>query len=310
MKIAFMGSSSFSAIICEHIINSGYNVSTIYTRLPKPKGRGKNLEITEVHKLALEKNIEIQTPKTFKNKDNQDEFIKHNFDVAIVASYGLILPISVLNAPQYGCINIHASVLPFYRGASPIHMAIANGESETGITIMQMDEGLDSGDIIDIQKIDIKESTYFDSLYNQLAHISCPLIIKTLNKLKNNEPLLKTPQNHALATFTKVLQKEDGLLNFNNNVIDVYNKIRAFSLYPSTYFYYKNELIKIIKAQSHIEKHSHTIGSIVSLNPLMIACRDGLLEILELQRQGKNILKSKDFLNGFKLNINDVIEEK
>ena len=310
MKIAFMGSSSFSAIICEHIINSGYNISTIYTRLPKPKGRGKNLDITEVHKLALEKNIEIQTPKTFKNKDNQDEFITHNFDVAIVASYGLILPSSVLNAPKYGCINVHASILPFYRGASPIHMAIASGESETGITIMQMDEGLDSGDIIDIKKIDIKENTYFYELYNQLAHISCPLIINTLNKLSNNEPLLKTQQNHPLATFTKVLQKEDGLLNFNNNVIAVYNKIRAFSLYPSSYFYYKNELIKIIKAQPHIKQHSHTTGSIVSLNPLMIACRDGLLEILELQRQGKNILKSKDFLNGFKLNINDIIEEK
>ncbi len=308
MKIAFMGSSSFSAIICEHILNSGYEISTIYTRAPKPKGRGKQLHITELHQLALKKNIAIQTPKTFKNIDNQEEFKTHNFDVAIVASYGLILPLSVLNAPKYGCINIHASILPFYRGSSPIHMAIANGEIKTGITIMQMDEGLDSGDIIDIQTIEILQDTYFEELHNNLAHISCPLIIKTLNKLKNNELLIKTPQDHSLATFTKILQKEDGIINFNNNITNVYNQIRAFSLYPSAYFYYKNELIKIIKAQPHFVKDSHKEGTIISLQPLMISCKNGLLEIIELQRQGKNVLKAKDFLNGFKLNLNDIIQ--
>ena len=308
MKIAFMGSSNFSAIICEYILNAGYEIATIYTRSPKPKGRGKNLEITEVHKLALSKNIAVETPKTFKLKDNQEEFKKNNFDVAIVASYGLILPASVLSSPKYGCINIHASILPYYRGASPIHMAIANGETQTGITIMQMDEGLDSGDIIDTKSININQNTYFNELYDELAHLSCNLIIKTLEKLKNNKQLIKTPQNHSLATFTKILQKEDGKLNFNNNILDIYNKIRAFSFYPSTYFYYKNELIKIIKAQPHITNHSFKFGSIISLNPLMIACKDGLLEVINLQRQGKNILYSKDFLNGFKLNVNDIIE--
>jgi methionyl-tRNA formyltransferase len=307
MKICFMGSSIFARIICEYLLNKNIQIDCIYTQAPKPKGRGKHLELTDLHSMALKYNIPVETPANFKEEATKTTFKNYNFDLALVASYGIILPQFILDCPTYGCINVHGSILPKYRGASPIQMALHNGEKTTGITIMQMDKGMDSGDIITTKEININYPIEFNDLYKQLAELSCEALLNTILELKHNGKVNKTPQNHNLATFTKILTKEDGRINFNLHANSIVNKILAFNPFPSTYFYYKEEPIKILQAIAYEKNHNNKIGEVINLNPLTIAVNNSILEIKVLQRAGKNPLNAKDFLNGFKLNIGDIL---
>jgi methionyl-tRNA formyltransferase len=302
-----MGSSIFATIICEYLITKNIKIDCIYTQTPKPKGRGKHLELTDLHVMALKYDIPVETPINFKDDLTKTTFKNYNFDLALVASYGIILPQFILDCPKYGCINVHGSLLPKYRGASPIQMALHNGEKTTGITIMQMDKGMDSGDIITTQEIDINYPIEFNDLYKKMAELSCEPLLNTIIELKNNGKINKTPQNHDLATFTKILKKEDGRINFNVNANAIVNKILAFNPFPSTYFYHNQEAIKILQAKAHEKNHTNKIGEVISLNPLMVAVNNSILEINILQRAGKNPLNAKDFLNGFKINVGDIL---
>lgn len=306
MKICFMGTPSFASSALVALLKHNYNVACIYTKEPKKRGRGNQVSYTEVHQLALKHNIPCRTPKSLKKSlAEQEWFIKQGFDLAIVASYGLILPESILKAPKYGCWNIHASLLPAWRGASPIQMAIANGDKATGITIMQMDKGLDTGDIILQESLPIHETTTFVELYNQLADLGASLLLKTLDLLKQNK-IKKTKQDDALATFAGLLNKEDGYLNFNEKADVLHRKVNAFNPFPSTVIHYKED-IKVLATTPLLQNHNSPCGTILSANPLQIACKNSILQINILQRQGKKPLNAKEFVKGFPFNVGEKV---
>ncbi|XWO14175.1 Methionyl-tRNA formyltransferase [Candidatus Hepatincola sp. Pdp] len=303
MKICFMGTPSFASVTLNALLQNNYNVACVYTKEPKKRGRGTAVSKTEVHKIALQHNIPCRTPKSLKKSAAEQEFFEaQKFDLAIVASYGLILPERVLNAPKYGCWNIHASLLPRWRGASPIQMAIASGDKKTGITIMQMDQGLDTGDIILQESIPINNNTTFEELYNQLANLGANLLLKTLAQLQQHTMvktnIVRTKQNDALATFTRLLTKADGYLDFHESAAVLHRKVNAFNPFPSTSMYYK-ENIKVLATTPLLQHHDKPCGTILSVTPLQIACYESVLQINMLQRQGKKPLVAKEFVKGF-----------
>ncbi|MCL2566986.1 MAG: methionyl-tRNA formyltransferase [Alphaproteobacteria bacterium] len=311
MKICFMGTPSFAAAALQSILNAGYNIACVYTRAPKPAGRGQKVIQSAVYDLALLHNIEIQTPKSLrKSAEEQEKFLSQNFDLVVVASYGLILPKAIIKAPRFGCLNIHGSLLPRWRGASPIQMAIASGDKKTGITIMQMDEGLDTGDMLLKKEIPITQKTNFLSLYHDLTNIGAELIVNALELLQKGQ-LVKEKQDDRLATFAPILTKEDGLLNFNETAQQINNKVRGFNPFPSTYFYYKNEVIKVLECEVYADSSNYQCGKIINTNnkELLIACKDSIIKINKLQRSSKKPLPTEEVLKGFEFENGYVINK-
>ncbi|MDR2007725.1 MAG: methionyl-tRNA formyltransferase [Alphaproteobacteria bacterium] len=301
MKICFMGTPTFASAALQSILQAGYDVDCVYTRLPKPAGRGQKVITSSVYDLATEYGIEIQTPKSLrKSTEEQEKFLSYNFDLVIVASYGLILPSQVINAPKYGCLNIHGSLLPRWRGASPIQMAIASGDTTTGITIMQMDYGLDTGDMLLKREVAITQDTTFLSLYNELTLLGAELIVEALNLLQQGK-LVRQKQDDSLATLAPILTKEDGLLNFNTTAQEINQKVRGFNPFPTTYFYYKDEVIKVLETEVVADAHGYTCGEIINKNnkELLIACKNSAIKINKLQRPSKKPLLTEEVLRGF-----------
>ncbi|MFL1780534.1 Methionyl-tRNA formyltransferase [Candidatus Hepatincolaceae symbiont of Richtersius coronifer] len=319
MQICFMGTSIFAVKVLQKLLDNNQPVSCVYTKAPKRQGRGSQITPQEVHTLAIKHNIEVRTPHNLRDPEDQAQFINSNFDLAIVASYGIILPEIILKAPKYGCINVHASLLPKWRGASPIQMALINDEI-TGITIMQMDKGLDTGDILLKASLKINKNSTFTSLSQELGELGSELILKTLALIKTNK-LVNLPQNNGLATYAKMLTKEQGKIDFNENCEIIEKKIRAFQPFPSTYINYNQEIIKILGAQALVQDSKEYIdirsytgldktiknGTILNTNPLVVKCGEGLLKITRLQRQGKQALEVKEFLKGFIFKKNDIM---
>ncbi|MGV3278985.1 methionyl-tRNA formyltransferase [Rickettsiales bacterium LUAb2] len=310
MNICFMGSPLFAATILQNLLNNKYNITAVYTKAPASKNRGLKITRSPVHDLALTNNIKVYHPINFKNQIDVEEFTKQNFDLAIVAAYGLLLPLTILNAPKLGCINIHASLLPKWRGAAPIERSIAAGDHETGITIMQMEKGLDTGDMLNIGTIAITDQTTAKDLYQDLANLGSKLINQTLQQLSNNHNLSKTPQNHNLATYAKKLNKEEGKIDFNEESAIIERKIRAFNIFPSSYFIYNGELIKVHKAKISNNSFSFSPGTIINNhNCLVISTGNNTsIELEILQRSGKKALPIIEFLKGFNFQINDIIQ--
>lgn len=308
MKICFMGTPDFALKALDTLIKNGYNVVCVYTKEPKAKGRSSKLIHTPVAQYAFAHNIAVKHPKTLKLAVVQEEFLKQKFDLVVVAAYGLILPKVILESPKYGCINIHASLLPKWRGASPIQMAIKNQDTQTGITTMLMDEKMDTGDILLQQATAILSTTTFESLWNELGDIGAHLIVKTIKQLENGtlEPL---KQDNTLATYAPILKKEDGQLNFNKSATEIASTIRAYNPYPSTYFTYNNIVIKVKRAAVvSAPNHNFKSGEIISAKPLLIACQKDYLQPLVLQKAGKNPLEVEEFLRGFTFKVGDVLE--
>ena len=293
-----MGTPSFALEALKSLINHNYNVVSVYTKAPKPNGRGGVISKTEVHKFAEELNIPVFTPKSLKKKEAIEEFLEQKIDICIVASYGLILPKAIIEAPKFGCINIHGSLLPKWRGASPIQMAIKHGDTITGITTMKMSEGLDDGDMLLKEEIPITPETTFLSLYNKMTKVGAKIIIPTINGVINGsiEPI-KQDEQHV--SYAPIIKKEDGLIDFNKDAIEIDRMIRAFNPFPSTYFYNNNYQLKILKSKPIIENHNYKIGEIISLKPLLIACKQNILEIQIIQREGKKPLPSSEFVKGY-----------
>ncbi len=313
MKICFMGTPTFASKALLAILNAGYEISCVYTRAPKPAGRGYKIITSSVYDLAIEKNIEIETPKSFKRSiDEQQKFLDKKFDLVIVASYGLILPKSIIESPKYGCLNIHGSLLPKWRGASPIQMSIANGDSETGITIMKMDEGLDTGGMLLKKSVPITNNTTFLSLYEELGNIGAELIVQALDLLKKGK-LVPEKQNDDLSTHALILKKEDGLINFNESALSINQKVRGFNPFPSTYFNYQNEVIKVLETEviTDIDTSSYSCGEIISRGnnkELLITCKNNVIRITKLQRPSKKPLLTEELLKGFQFETGYIIE--
>ncbi len=251
LKIIFMGTPDFAVPALQALIGSMHNVIAVYTQPPRPKGRGHQIQKSPIHETADANNIPVFHPVNFKNNDDKEAFSNLQADIAVVAAYGLILPQAILDAPKHGCLNIHGSLLPRWRGASPIQHAIWKGDSESGNTIMQMERGLDTGPMILKQSTPITETTTAQDLHDQLANMGGDMILQVLNDLHTNHHLNSIAQDNASMTYAPLLSKEDGYIDPNASPKEIDQQIRALNPWPGTYINGLKGRVKILKA--HVE---------------------------------------------------------
>lgn len=305
MKIVLFATPEFAIPTLELINNSNHEIVAVYTKMAKPQGRGMQLQNTPIYEKATELGLKVFTPKTLKNPEEWEKLKEFNADIFVVVAYGLILPKEVINITKYGCINIHPSLLPRWRGASPLQRAIMAGDKETGVCIIVLGEGLDDGDILACKKIKIDDDMDIESLHNQLSIEGANLMLKCLDDIEKNKKIIATPQASEGMLYAEKIDKEEGKLNFNDPIDKIYNTIRAIGLLTGTYFEYNNERIKILKAKiqkslTENEKKLQNGEIIITKNDLSIKCSNGLLKPLILQREGKKALDVAEFVKGFK----------
>ena len=315
LKFIFFGSSEFSVIILKHLVEAGYLPLAIVTVPDQPVGRKQILTPTPVKILALEKNIPILQPEKLDELVGNKNFCSILPELFIVASYGKIIPKNILDLPKFGSLNVHPSLLPKYRGASPIQAALLNGKKETGITIMLMDEKMDHGPILSSAKCLISETENFSELHNRLAKMGAELLIATMpnflaGKIKPKE------QIHNQASFCKIIQKQDGEINWQKSAEEIYNQWRAYADWPGVYSQLavnnKQLSIKFIE-KCMVETRHWRVSTNTNIKPgeffvdnknLFITCgNNSSLEIIKLQIEGKNIMPANDFINGYLKNF-------
>jgi methionyl-tRNA formyltransferase len=302
MNIIFMGSPDFALPTLEALIASEHTVVGVYSQPPKPAGRGKKDRKTAIHTLAEKHSLPVFTPKSLKGKKEQDDFKTLSADIAVVAAYGLILPKAILSACPKGCINIHPSLLPRWRGAAPIQRTIMAGDKETGVCIMQMDEGLDTGDILVQEMLEIEEHMNAGLLHDSLAELGAQLILQTL---KNN--YVPKPQGEKDTTYAEKISKQEAAIDWSLDAKVIYNHIRGLSPWPGAYFTFNGERIKLLAAEWHEPDHRAPAGTALDEH-LTISCGKGTLTPLELQRAGKKPMPRDVFLRGFDIPTGTVLE--
>ena len=296
MNIVFMGTPEFAVPSLHALIQQpGYTVTGVFTQPDKPVGRKQILTPPPVKELALQYNIPVFQPKSLKNEKTVEILGKLNPDVIVVAAYGKILPKSVLTFPQYGCINVHASLLPKYRGAGPIQWCILNGETKTGITTMFMGEGLDTGDMLEKVETPIGENETADSLYARLSEMGAPLLLSTLKKLEEGT-LTPKKQDDALSCYAPMLTKELSPIDYNRTAREVHNQIRGLSSWPCATTTYKGKRLKVY--ESRLADGQGEPGTLLSDEKLIVACKEGAVEFLSVQYEGGKRLPAADFLRG------------
>lgn len=304
MKIVFMGTPDFAGEALKALLESEHQVLAVFTQPDKPKGRGNKLSYPPVKEIALDNGLPVYQPVRIRDEESLSLIKELSPDLIVVAAYGKILPKELLNVPKFGCINIHASILPKYRGSAPIHWAIINGEKETGITIMQMDEGMDTGDILLIDRTEISEDENTGDLFQKLAILGGKLLLEALKKLENDQ-IVPLKQNNDEATYAPMLKKEDELLNWDMSALDLHNKIRGMNPWPGVYTFFRGERLKIQKSLLIDEEKDtgYTPGEIIDITSegIYIATLKGIIALVTVQPAGKKQLDSKDFVNGYKV---------
>lgn len=302
MKIVYMGTPDFAVPALNALISSHHDVCAVFCQPDKPKGRKMIMTAPEVKVCAVENNIPVYQPQSFKNSDATDIIKKLNPDIIVVAAYGKILPTEVLETPKYGCINIHGSLLPKYRGAAPIQKAVLDGEKYSGVTIMRMAQGIDTGDMIMSEKTQIKENETSGELFDRLANIGAELVLKALDAFENNTVTF-TKQDESKATHTSKIDKSACPIDFSKTNIEVHNKVRGLNPWPVATCTFNGKRLKVYS--THLKDNNGEPGKVVSVNPLIVACKKGSVEILEIQPEGKKRMLSKAFVLGHKIEIGD-----
>ncbi len=309
MKIVFMGSPEFAVASLGALIHSGHEVSLVVTQPDKPAGRGQKVTPCAVAAFAREEGIPIVQPQSLKNNAELIDKLKALApDVIVVVAYGKILPKELLQIPRLGCMNVHSSLLPKYRGAAPINWAIINGEKETGVTTMFINEKMDEGDILLQCATEIMDHDTAETLHDHLAAMGAELLIKTLDQVKHHE-LKGEPQNHALATYTPKLKKDDGLIDWQMSAVKIYDRIRGLQPWPRAFTHLpddKENLLTIFEAAPLDVPSKEAPGTVTSLEKgIFVATGDGQLCILELQLPGKKRMPAIEYLKGSKLKVGD-----
>ncbi len=288
MKVIFMGTPDFALPTLNYLLQN-HEVIAVYTQMPKMAGRGNKITKTPVHELALENGVEVVTVPNFKNKEDIEKFKSFNADIAVVAAYGLILPQQIIDAPKLGTINVHASLLPRWRGAAPIERAIEAGDKKSGVTIMEVVQALDAGRMYMTKEVQIDENTTGQVLHDKLALEGAVLLHKVLSNFEN---ILPVEQDENLVTYAKKIDKAECEINFNLPADVLLRKIKAFSPYPAMFFEKNNERFKILDARVTTTKEE-----------LSFLCSDGkYITPTIMQRQGKKPMNVKDLLNGLPKN--------
>lgn len=297
LKIIFMGTPEFAVPTLKELLKEKLDIAYVYTQPPKKSNRGLKIEKTPIHLEAEKNNLKVHYPTSLKNEGELDFFKKINADLAIVVAYGQIIPENFLNLSKNGFINIHASLLPYWRGAAPIQRAIMNGDKFTGISIMKIEKGLDTGPVMLSERVEINNQLNYGLLSDQLSILGSKLIIKAIDLIVKDKAKFQE-QDHNKATHAKKITREDEEISWNNNADKIVRQINALNPTPGACFKFKNERIKIWKAE--VKDQKGKIGSTLNEN-LLIACKDFAIQVLELQRPGKKIQKVKEFLLGFKI---------
>ena len=296
MKLAFMGSPDFAVPALETLVAAGHEVAVVYTQPPKPAHRGQKETPCPVHQAALALGLAVRTPLRLRKNEKEAAFFRSlHLDAAVVAAYGLILPAEFLHAPRRGCLNIHASLLPRWRGAAPIQAAILAGDAETGITIMQMDEGLDTGPMLLREATPIGRQDTAAALHDRLAAIGARLILRALDEMP-----VPVAQDEALSTYAPKLSREDARLNFTKPAIDLERQIRAFTPWPGSLALLGDVVLKILAAEVVPGNPEAVPGEILD-DQFTIACGEGALRPTKIQRAGKTAMSAREFLRGFAL---------
>ena len=295
MKLVFMGTPKFSVPALKALDQSKHQICAVYSQPPRPSGRGKKLNFSDVHKEALDLGLTVHTPRNFKSEKDQKIFRELKADIAIVVAYGLILPSQILSSPKFGCVNIHASLLPRWRGAAPIQRAIMEGDDETGICIMKMDNGLDTGPVLSSRKIQIKENDTAKILSERLSLLGSNLIIEVLDKLSDYKVQM---QSTVGITYASKIHKSEAKIDWSLPAQTIDRKIRALSPFPGAWTEINGERVKLLA--SKVVDEEHEAGMVLDTG-FSIACGQKAIEITEAQRPGKSSQKSDVFLRGFRL---------
>jgi len=308
MKIIFFGTSEFSAKILQSLFdNKDFSIGLVVTTPDKPVGRKQILTSSDVSLLADKLNLKVVKPQKLSAVEVLNEVSSVAADMFVVAAYGKILPQSILDIPKQGCINIHASLLPKYRGASPIHQSIIDGASQTGITFMLMDSLLDHGKILSQLKMDIDKDETEEELSNKLAGLSAENIATCLTDFAAGK-ITPVEQDHSLATFTNIIKKEDGKIDWSLSSLNVYNKYRAYYSWPGVYTFYKGLRLKISKCVLDESSTDKKVGEVFEQDDkIFVSCGEGALQLTEVQLEGKNKIGIKEFINGQKEFVGSIL---
>lgn len=309
MRIIYMGTPEFSVPALEAIVAAGHEVVAVVTQPDKPKGRGKEVQITAVKEKALEYKIPVYQPVKARNPEFVKILSELKPDVIVVTAFGQLLPKSILDIPVFGCVNIHASLLPKYRGASPIQHAVINGEKETGITTQLMAEALDTGDILDQETIELDPKETGGSLHDKLSSLGGSLILKTLKKLEEGTAV-RIPQDDAKSCYVGLLKKSTGDIDWSMEAADIERLIRGLNPWPSAFTCWNGKTIKIWDADVVDEEYQGTYGEVVvsGKEQLIIKTGKGALAIRQLQIQGKKRMDIGAFLRGYQITEGTVLE--
>jgi methionyl-tRNA formyltransferase len=307
LRIVFMGTPAFALPSFEALCASHHQVIAAYTQPPRPAGRGQKLTASVIETAAHAHFIPAETPINFKAEGALATLAAYQPDVIVVAAYGLLLPEAVLDLPRFGAINIHPSLLPRWRGAAPIHRPLLAGDAETGMTIMQMARGLDTGDILLQQPIPITDTESYANLHDHLALLGSTMLLEALDQLHAHGTIQAIPQEDAHATYAAKLQKEEATLTFHEPIQVIDRKIRALNPWPGTEFTLRGEKIKILEATIMVQQQSHIPGTILNTE-MHIACHGGILQPTLLKRAGKASQPVEEFLHGFMVEAGEVAE--
>ena len=296
LRLAFMGTPDFAVPTLAELIAQGHDIAAVYSQPPRPKGRGMVLEPGPVHKFAESAKLPVRTPLSLKGAEEQEEFAALELDAAIVVAYGLLLPKPILEAPMLGCFNLHGSLLPRWRGAAPIQRAVMAGDAETGVMVMRMDEGLDTGPVLMAERVSIGRKTSGE-LTAELSRLGADLMVRALGALERGG-IAPQPQPKEGVTYAKKIAKDEARIDWSKSAVEIDCHIRGLSPFPGAFTQANDERLKILYAEP--VSGSGKPGTVLD-DELTVACGEGALRLLKVQRAGKSVMSAAELLKGFAL---------
>jgi len=312
VRVVYMGTADFAVPTLHRLVSEGNSVVAVVTQPDKPSGRGQSMHAPPVKRTALDLHLNVYQPSTLKDSSARDLFEKLQPDCIIVVAYGKLLPPWLIQLPRLGVMNLHGSLLPKYRGAAPIQWALANGELETGVCTMQIDEGLDTGPVYLCEKTAILADETVQQLSERLAIVGGDLVIRTLSGIVSGS-LKAEPQDHSRASLAPILRKEDGYIDWNRPAQFIHNRIRAFNPWPGTVTHFRGGVCRILKSRvGHLVEGARPPGSIIAAKGQLAAvCGDGIrLELIEVQLPGRKPVSGGDFANGMRIQAGDSFDRE
>ena len=304
MRIVFMGTPDFSVPCLQALIDDGHDVCAVFTQPDKPKGRHGVLTPPPVKELALKYDIPVYQPKTLKTDEAKELFKSLNADLAIVVAYGKILPGEFIHAPKYGCINLHVSLLPKYRGSAPIQWAVLNGDSGTGVSIMQLDEGLATGDVLMVEPVDIDPEETSGELFDRVTAVGAEALCETIPQIAAGT-LTAVPQQHENATLAPMLNKEMAEFHLTDTAVHIHNWVRGMNPWPGAWFITSGGKKLKVMSSRVAAAHGEAPGTVLATKPLTVACGEGAIQLLEVVPEGNKPMDGTAFAAGLRLKTGD-----